>query len=284
MLTPTSPLLAPLLRGLDPLPQHLYSRGDNLDNILRMPRLTVVGSRKPTAYGRAVTTSVVTEVAELGVAIVSGLALGIDGVAHEAALAANTPTIAVMAGGLHEVYPGTHMGLAQRILAQGGALISEYPDGYPPQKHTFVERDRLMAALGDAVLITEATEQSGTMHTARFALDIGRPVMAVPGPITSPLSAGTNNLIKVGAIPVTSANDVLLAMGLERSKLVRQKPAAGTPEEQAILDLIGQGITDGASLLLQSRLSAAKFNQSLSMLEITGQIHPAGGDNWILVA
>lgn len=281
MLTPNSPLLQPLLQGLSPLPQQLFTKGDNLNNILSLPRLTVVGSRRPTAYGRAVTTTLTTEIAELGVAIVSGLAFGVDALAHEAALSSGAPTLAVMAGGLDKIYPASHYDLAQRILAGCGALISEYPQGYPAQKHTFIERDRLMAALGDAVLITEATERSGTMHTARFALDLGRPVMAVPGPITSSLSAGTNNLIKVGAIPVTSVSDILLAMGLSRTQLSNRTPNTNTPEESVILQLLEQGTTDGANLQLQSQLSATQFNQALSMLEITGQVTAIGADQWI---
>lgn len=283
MLTLQPPLLTPVLIGLDPQPKQLFCIGDNLDNILKMPRLTVVGSRKPTAYGRAVTRSLTLEIARLGVAIVSGLAFGIDSIAHEATLEAGAPTIAIMPGGLDEVYPKTHKNLADRIVAQGGVLISEYPAHTPVQRHHFIERDRLMAAFGDAVLVTEAAQKSGTMHTAGFALSLGRPVLAVPGPITSPLSAGTNNLVKTGAVTVTDADDILQAMGLRRSSAAPIVDQTSTPEESAILQLLQAGISDGATLQLQSKLPAATFNQALTMLEITGRIQAAGGDQWSLI-
>jgi DNA processing protein len=283
MLTPTSPLLTSILTGVTPKPQHLYVRGNNLDNILQLPRLTVVGSRKPTTYGKSVTQSLVSAAGELGIAIVSGLALGIDAIAHQAALSVHTPTIAILPGGVHTVAPATNQKLAEHIIEQSGVLISEYAEGAPIYKTNFVARDRLMAAFGDAVLVTEAAEKSGTLHTAAFALDIGKPVLAVPGPITSPLSFGTNNLIKSGAIAVTCIEDILLAMGLQKTKLRARKPDTFTPEEYAVIALLQQGISDGASLALQSRLSAAQFNQALTMLEISGRITSVGGDQWLLI-
>src|SRR5690606_12979689 len=113
------------------------------------------------------------------------------------------------------IYPATNRGLAEQIVQRGGALVSEFDDGMPSMKHLFIARNRIASGLGDALLITEAAEKSGTLHTANFALEQGRPVLAVPGNITSPTSAGTNNLIKTGATPVTSVNDVFYALGLE---------------------------------------------------------------------
>lgn len=282
MLMPITPLLTSILAGVTPKPQQLYVRGNNLDNILQLPRLTVVGSRKPTAYGKAVTQSMVSAAGELGIAIVSGLALGIDAIAHQTALSVQTPTIAILPGSVNNVAPATNHKLAVQIVEQGGVLMSEYAEGAPIYKTNFVARDRLMAAFGDAVLVTEAAEKSGTLHTAAFALDIGKPVLAVPGPISSPLSFGTNNLIKSGAIAVTCIEDILLAMGLQKTKLRAQKTDSFTPEESTIITLLEQGIHDGASLALQSRLSAAQFNQALTMLEISGRISSLGGDQWLL--
>lgn len=171
------------LREIPSAPKKLYIRG-NLNQALESPLLAVVGSRKVSSYGRDITTRLVRDVAGKGVGIISGLALGVDGIAHQAALEMKAPTIAVMPCGLDKIYPSSHFHLGKHILEQGGALISEYPDGTPPLRHHFTERNRLVSGLADAVLITEAAAKSGTMHTANFALEQGKTVLAVPGNIT----------------------------------------------------------------------------------------------------
>lgn len=160
--------------------------GNDINELLKRPCVTIVGSRKISAYGKTVTSRLAGELASAGIVIISGLALGVDSLAHLAALEAGGLTIAVLPTGLDAVDKTSRRGLAERILQQGGALVSEYAEGSPVHLGNFVARNRLVAGFGDAVLITEAAERSGTLHTANFALEQGKPVLAVPGNITSP--------------------------------------------------------------------------------------------------
>ena len=267
------------LRTIDEPPKQLYYLGD-LDAALNGPILAVVGSRKVTPYGRQITEKLVREVARQGITIISGLALGVDALAHQAALTERARTIAVMPCGLDKIYPSSHRQLAEDILKSGGALVSEYPSGTEPYPINFVARNRIVAGLADAVLITEAALKSGTLHTANFALEQGKTVMAVPGNITSELSAGTNNLIKSGAIPITEIRDILSAMGLERAKNRAVRPIGDTNEETLILELLYAGISEAGELLHKTELAPQIFNQSLTMLEIQGKIKPLGAGNW----
>lgn len=269
-----------LLANIPDPPEKLYVLG-NLDTLLSRPRLAVVGSRKVSPYGRQTTHALVQELASRGIVIISGLALGVDSIAHQATLDAGGPTIAVLPSHVTEIYPRSHTQLARRILEKGGALISEYPEGVPPQQFNFIARNRLVSGLSDGVLITEAAAKSGTLHTANFALEQGRTVMAVPGNVNSPMSAGTNNLIKAGATVVTESSDVLQALGItEKSRNIEL--FADNEDELAILTALGQGITDSNELLIESGLDAAQFNQALTMLEITGRIVPLGAGHWRL--
>lgn len=269
-----------ILRQIPDPPKILFVMGD-LPSLLENPRLAVIGSRKVSPYGKAVTASLTEAVARQGVVIVSGLALGVDGLAHQAALNAPGRTIAVLPSGLDQVYPSTHYHLAQRILKQGGALITEYPEGSEPYKLNFIARNRLVSGLSDGVLITEAAAKSGTMHTASFALDQGKAVMAVPGNITSPLSEGTNNLIKSGASPVTTPQDIFAALKIEVSK-EQLEIVADNEAEYIILSLLKNGLTDSSELQARSQLKPAVFNQTLTMLEITNRIKPLGANHWAL--
>lgn len=269
-----------VLRQIPDPPQELYVLGD-LAPLLKKPRLSVVGSRKVSPYGRGVTSDLTRTVAGRGVVIVSGLALGVDALAHQAALAAGGTTIAVLPCGLDKPYPASHRQLARRILEQGGALISEYPEGTPPLQHHFIARNRLVSGLSDGVLITEAASKSGTLHTAGFALEQGKTVMAVPGNITSGLSAGTNMLIKTGASPIMDASDIFQVLSLN-FETEEQEIAAANAEEAAILVHLQQGITESSDLQALSKLSPAVFNQTLTMLEINGKIRPLGAGHWSL--
>jgi DNA processing protein len=220
------------------------------------------------------------DLSKAGIVIISGLALGVDSLAHKSALEAGGLTIAVLPSGLDNIYPASHYGLARQILQQGGALVSEYPSGQTAQKHHFIARNRIASGLGDALLITEAAEKSGTLHTANFALEQGRPVLAVPGNITSPTSAGTNNLIKTGATPVTTVDDIFHALGLEAPGGAKKAPASANPDEQVLLDLLFSGISDGSELLERSSMELRLFNQTLTMLEIRGRIRALGNNHW----
>lgn len=260
-------------------PKALYYLGD-LKAALDSPALAVVGSRKVSPYGRQITEKLVRDAAKQGITIISGLALGVDALAHHAALTERARTIAVLPSGLDKIYPASHRGLAEEILKSGGALVTEYPAETEPYKPNFIARNRIVAGLSDAVLVTEAAAKSGTLHTANFALEQGKTVMAVPGNITSELSAGTNNLIKAGAIPVTEIRDILSAMGLERARRKVAQPIGDTEEETLILQLLFAGISESSQLLYQTELAPHIFNQSLTMLEIQGKIKPLGAGNW----
>lgn len=264
-------------------PAQLYYYGD-LPRLLEYPRLGVIGSRRVSPYGRAVTEQLAHQAAEQGIVIISGLALGVDSLAHRAAVeTAGGLTIAVLPAGLDRIYPSSHTQLAEQILAHGGAIVSEYPFNTNPIKPNFIARNRIVSALSDGILITEAATKSGTMHTANFALDQGKAVMVVPGNITSELSSGTNNLIKAGAAPVTELADIIDALGLDAAYIHQLSTAQPqNDQEAAILTLLRQGITDGATLLVMSKLTPVIFNQTLTMLEIQGTIRPIGAGHWRL--
>lgn len=266
------------LRASGKAPAVIYYIG-NLPELLKYPRLAIVGARKVTPYGRAVTHQLAYEAAAQGIVIVSGLAFGVDALAHNAALQAHGGTIAVLASGIDVITPSSHHQLAQDIVQGGGAIISEYPIGSPVYRGNFVARNRIVSGISDGVLITEAAAKSGSIHTANFALDQGRTVMAVPGNITSQMSEGTNLLIKSGATPVTSVRDILIALG-HNPAASTQQPVAANPQEAVILDGIVQGTSDIGELQLISGLEPAVFNQTLTMLEITGKIRPLGAGHW----
>ncbi len=268
-----------ILKQISQPPKELFVLGE-LAPLLAMPRVAIVGSRKVTPYGRYVTQKLAAELAASGVVIVSGLALGVDSIAHEACIQAGGKTLAVLPTSLDNIYPSSHRQLARRILETGGALLSEYEANMPGLKHNFIQRNRLVSGISDGVLITEAATKSGTLHTANFALDQGKTVMAVPGNITSETSGGTNSLLKSGAIMVTEVEDILQALNIEVRGQQRQLPLAANEAEQTILALIAEGNADGSAILTKSGLNPSEFNQTLTMLEITGKIHALGAGNW----
>lgn len=267
-----------ITRGIAKFPKSLYFIGTLPED--HVPTVSIIGTRKPTRYGEEVGYRLAYDLAKQGVAIVSGLALGMDAIAHRAALDAGGITIAVLPGGLDSIYPKTNATLARRIVASGGALITEYPAATDIHAGNFIARNRIVAAVADGVLVVEAAVKSGTVHTAGFALDYGRPVMAVPGNITSPMSSGTNNLITTGARLITSVADVLDEIGVRTPRRQAVLPMGDNAQETVILQLIGRGVQDGEELQKQSELSAAVFSQTLTMLEITQKIRPLGGNNW----
>lgn len=273
---------AEIFQGIDPVVETLYIQSNNLDDLLTRPRVAIVGSRKITPYGRAITEQFAGELARQGIVIVSGLAYGVDAVAHRAALDAGGLAIAVLPSSLQRVYPSAHTSLAQRIVEQGGALISEYPAGSDiAYKNQFIERNRIVCGISNVLLITEAAVNSGTMHTATYALGQGKDVLAIPGNITSPTSVGTNNLIKTGAGAATTPDDVLHLLSL--APLEDKPPARGSSaDEQCIIDLLVDNITDGGELVRRSGLEIAQFNHALTMLELTGKIRSVGSNQWSL--
>jgi DNA processing protein len=272
-----------LLKNISSPPKNIYYIGADIETLLKMPRLAIVGSRKVSSYGSHVTTQLARQVAGQGIVIVSGLAFGVDALAHRAALDAGGLTIAVLPGPLDNIAPRTHRRLAKQILESGGALISEYPCSYPVKRENFIARNRIVSGISDAVLITEAAQKSGSLHTARFALEQGKDVLAVPGNITSATSQGANSLIKAGATPITSVSDVLYALGLDITQMETSRRLKGANQaEDTILGLLKSGVSDGDELHKGSNLLINDFNQTLTMLEITGSIRPLGNNKWTL--
>ena len=251
----------------------------------RRPTVAVVGSRKPTTYGRAVSQQLVGELARRGVIIVSGLAIGHDGLAHRTCLDAGGTTVAVIGNGLNDIYPHRNQGLANDIINSGGAIISEYPPDAPVYPNHFLERNRLISALADVVVVIEAGERSGTLNTASHALAQGREVMAVPGNITSPLSRGCNKLIAEGAAPILSAQDILDTLNIhddsQASVQTNRQIRFDSPDAQRIYDLIVTGHNDGDELSQLSQLSASELSIALTMLELNGYIRAVGNNKFV---
>lgn len=259
-------------------PKELYYRGP-LTELMSRPRVAIVGSRSITAYGRQVTNQLARRLAERGIVIVSGLALGVDAQAHEGALAAGGLTMAVLPSPVNIPAPAANRRLAERIIAGGGVLVSQYSQGSVNHKGNFVARNELVVALSRVVVVTEAALNSGSLQTVDFANQLGRDIWAVPGNITSPTSAGTHKAIKEGAGLLTSYTDVLDALNITGSPRLAV-PAGATPEQQSILTLLGRGITGSDELLVRSQLSASSFNQVITTLEINGTIISLGTDRF----
>ena len=262
-------------------PKQLFVRG--LLPSERVKTVAIVGTRKPSAYGREVATKIASECAKNGIIVVSGLALGIDSVAHQAALDSGGITLAILANGVDKIYPRSHENLGKRILENKGAILSEYPNGTPAQPWRFLARNRIVSGLSDAVVIIEAASRSGTLSTANHALDQGKEVFAVPGNITSPLSAGCNQLIKNGANPLTSVEDLLDFLIPDRFEKQTKLFQGDTPAESIIIEILSKnGTTASDSIIKQSGLSVSDFNQAATMLEIKGLISNNGGNIWSL--
>jgi DNA processing protein len=245
--------------------------------------LAVVGSRKITPYGRRVTEELVRPLTQEGMTIVSGLALGVDSVAHEIALESGGRTLAVLGCGLDQIYPASHQQLAKRIIEGRGAVISEYPPGTPTYPSNFPVRNRIIAGLSLGVIVVEAALESGSLLTAKSALDYNREVFAVPGPIFSETSAGTNNLLKMGAKPVTSADDILVELSLKKRKkhVKARKVLAESPEEGKLLPLLSTEPVHVDKLIEQSGLSAASVNGALILMEMKGKVKNLGGNFYV---
>jgi len=252
----------------------------------KAPVVSIVGSRKPSAYGKEVTERLATDLAKAGCVIVSGLALGVDCIAQKAAIEAGGTVVAVVPNELPDISPRTNYQLAMSIIEQDGAVVSEWMKGDNKivNRWSFLERNRLVSGLADGIIITEAAERSGTLNTASHALNQGRDLFVVPGNITSPLSAGCNTLLKQGAYLVTDADDVLSIIAPEKLQKdnVQELVVGATIEEGIIIKLISEGLRDGDEIQQKSGLSASDFATALTMLEINGVIKPLGANNWTL--
>lgn len=247
------------------------------------PAVAIVGTRRPSSYGKEVTHRLSYDLASRGVVIVSGLALGVDAIAHAAALEAGGQTVAVLGNGLPDIQPRSNRGLGESIIRKGGALISEYPDGTDARPHYFLERNRLVAGLADAVIITEAAIRSGTLNTAAHALEQGKEIFVVPGNITSPLSAGCNALLKQGARVATSYEDILSVIAPDTVHKQTSLPLGQNELETKIIQLLAEGKRDGEEIMNACGSDPVEFNTALTMLELAGAIRPLGGNRWTIV-
>ena len=283
---PANSVFTEKLSLIDNAPEYINYLGELPESVDTV--VAIVGTRKPSRYGIEVTSRIAYDLAKSGVIIVSGLALGVDALAHQAALDAGGITIGVVMDELPDISPKTNVPLAKRMIDSGGAVISEWSKGDNTtfNRASFLKRNRLVSGLADAVIITEAAAKSGTLNTASHALSQGREVFVVPGNITSPLSEGCNNLLKQGATPITCAQDVLEVIAPNLLPSNKQKQPSllfgDTPAETTILQLIASGVRDGEVLQQQSKLSAAEFSIALTMLEINGLIKPLGANQWTI--
>jgi DNA processing protein len=269
------------LLPLPDAPAVLFVRGSV--DALSAPQLAMVGSRHPTALGRATAREFAYHFAAQGLAITSGLAVGIDGASHEGALAAQGITIAVCATGLDQCYPSAHAALAERILGGGGALVSELPPGTPPLPAHFPQRNRIISGLARGVLVVEAAMRSGSLTTARFAINQGRGVMAIPGSIHSAQSRGCHKLLRDGALLVETAEDVLTEIGFIPSNqwVTRLLIDSATPvpgggrldnPAEMLLDALGFEPTSADALIASTGLSSTSVASLLLALELEGRI------------
>ena len=256
----------------------LYYKG-NLSAISETT-LAVVGSRNITNYGKQITSQITQGLVQQGLTIVSGLALGVDALAHLTAVKHNKPTIAVLGSGIDEpsLYPAMNRTLARNIIEKGGIIFSEYPIGTMPLRHNFPARNRIISGLSLGTVIIEAGETSGALITAHYALEQNREVFAVPGPINSAYSIGTNNLIKRGAKPVTEVEDVLEELNIQAIKNfeANKEIIPDSPEEATVLKhLSGQPIHIN-ELTKLTDLTITEINATLMLLEMKGQIRNLG--------
>jgi DNA processing protein len=244
--------------------------------------LAVVGARKYSPYGKEACASLIHSLKGQPITIVSGLALGIDSIAHASALEAGLHTIAVPGSGLDpaHLYPRANIDLAKRILEKGGCLISEFEPEVEAAMWTFPKRNRIMAGLSDAVLIIEAAEKSGTLITARLATDYNKTVLTVPGSIFSPNSSGAHQLLRLGATPATCSNDILEALGLESGEpafIDESKYGDCSKDEMRIIDAI-RVPQPREDVLQMLEMSVQEFNALVGLLEIKGFVEEKGGE------
>ena len=275
----------PLLREIPSPPPVLYWRGDIA--AARGFAFAIVGARKPSSYGVEATALIAKTLAEAGVTLVSGLANGLDGEAHKAALAANAPTVACIAFGHDKCYPASHRALKADIERRG-LVLGEYPPGTPPSPGAFLQRNRLIAGLSRGVCVAEARRRSGTMNTVSQALAYGRDVFAVPGSIFSPLSEGTNHLLAEGACVATDGAEILEYYGLRRREPSAEDktdaPAQPALSEEAkrMAKAVGAKEKTLAQLCAESGLATGAAMAALTELELAGKVRALAGRRYVL--
>jgi DNA processing protein len=258
-----------LLAAIHDPPRVLYLRGEGEPSLLDAPTVAVVGARACSSYGRSVARALARELAGAGVVVISGMARGIDGEAHRGALDTGGTTVAVLGCGVDRDYPAAHAELARRICERG-LVVSEYEPGIEPAPWRFPARNRIIAGLSRATVVVEARERSGALITADFALEEGREVLAVPGEITSALSAGTNALLRLGATPVTCAGDVLESLGVEPAATADPAPLGS--DAASLLERLRDCALTADELLRTSAIAPAAASAALIELELAGAV------------
>jgi len=270
-----------LLREISTPPYLLYARGE----ILPQDELAVaiVGTRMPTAYGRQIAYDLAYNIAKNGITVISGLALGTDSAAHQGALDANGRTIAVLGCGADTIYPISNRALAEKIQKQG-AIISEFPLGMPPLKQNFPARNRIISGMSLGTVVVEAPEDSGSLITARFALEQGREVFGVPGNVTSKMSDGPNNLIKMGAKAVTSHSDIIDELNLAQvlGETGAKEIIADSKDEAEILKHLSKEPAHIDSIVRQSGLETSIVGSTLTLMEMKGKVRNISGAGYII--
>lgn len=269
------------LKNLTDPPLILYCIGNG--DLLKEQKIGIVGTRKPTNYGRDVTNMFAYQLSEAGLVTVSGLSYGIDTCAAEATLKANGKTIAVLAGGLDNIYPAQNQELSRRIVKNGGLLVSEYRPYVRPKQYTFISRNRIVSGLSDGLLVVEAGSKSGTKSTANFCIDQGRELFVIPGNIFSPQSAGTNELIN--EIPdcfTISVSQILDRLHVADKRKQNIEPTQLDLLENNIIKILENGDAHFDTIGEQLNISASELSSKLTMMEIMGQVHKEAGNYYSL--
>ncbi len=272
-----------ILKHIPNPPKKLFVRGEILPK--DKTAIAIVGARKHTSYGKQVAYDFAYALAKSGVTIVSGLALGIDSEAHKGALDAGGRTIAVLGSGIDDnsIYPYSHKSLAERVI-KNGALISEYEPGTPALPHQFPQRNRIVSGLSLGVLVVEAKEKSGSLITAKLALEQGKDIFAVPGPIFSKMSEGTNKLIQQGAKLVLTPNDILEELEIAGVKIKEKDDQPELSEqEKKIYEILKNENLDADGIIRKSKMPASEVLTILTMLELKNVVKNTGNDVYCIV-
>ena len=280
-LTPGNSEFPNLLLQTKDIPDFLTVRG----TLPSGPAVALVGSRKPSVYGKRMARRLAAGLADAGAVVVSGLARGIDTAAHEAALDAGGITWAVLGSGLERIYPAENTRLAERIVASGGALLSQFEPTVGPDRHHFPMRNKIVSGVSLGVVVVEGTGRSGSLITARCAADQSREVMCVPGPVDTPNGEAAYRLLKDGARPVKSADDILEHLGLERHSVepvlnLTNKEEGSTLAENKILDLLGSNSLSIEELIGETGYNLPHLLSLLSYMEGKGSIVPVAGQGY----
>lgn len=282
---PQETVFTEVLSSIAVVPKMLYFYGKMPEK--RVKSVAIVGTRKPTEYGATIAKKLAYDVAKRGAVVISGLAYGIDSIAHRGALEAGGVTIGVLGTPIDYIYPRAHVGLAEEIVKAGGVVMSELAPGAEYHAKTcFLQRNRIIAGLADVVVVVEAAERSGSLNTAAHALEQGKEIFAVPGDITRPLSAGCNKLLRQGAMPYLEPDDVLnvlFPVARKTQKLAQTQLLVGDNEsETGILRALAEGVERGEEILAKIGGSVAEFNRNMTMLEIKGRVMALGMNKWML--